>query len=149
MKSYSSKSWINSYPYETHQFNVGDDVYVLAPVDGSDDNKPYDGDYEYYLGKLLKLYKDGKYVWGDVKAYKFNKVYKGEVGVDIHPDFLMENPKEFVVRFKYSHRTNDEQEFTARSKEEAKDKFKEWASDMECSEDFDFQFIDAEEGQQT
>jgi len=52
------------------------------------------------------------------------------------------------VRFNYSHRSDDEQEFTARSKEEAKDKFNKWAADMECSEDFDFEFIDAEEEQQ-
>ena len=114
-------------------------MYILAPVDGSDDDELYDGDYGYFPGKLLKLYKIDDSVWGDVKAYKFNKVYKGELGLDINPDFLMEEPKQFVVRFNYSHR----------SKEEAKDKFNKWASSMECSEDFDFQFIDAEEEQQT
>ena len=55
----------------------------------------------------------------------------------------------FVVRFKYSHRTEDEQEFNASSPEEARRKFESWASDMENSEDFDFEFIDAEEEQQT
>lgn len=51
----------------------------------------------------------------------------------------------FVVLFKYSHRTEDEQEFSANSPEEARRKFEKWASDMECSEDFDFEFIDAKE----
>ena len=62
---------------------------------------------------------------------------------------IVKGNKTFVVRFKYSHRTDDEQEFNARSPEEARRKFEKWAADMECSEDFDFQFIDAEEEQQT
>ena len=60
------------------------------------------------------------------------------------------NPnKTFVVRFKYSHRTDDEQEFDASSPEDARKKFEKWAAGTQDSEDFDFEFIDAEEEQQT
>ena len=35
-------------------------------------------------------YGNGTIVMGDVKVYDYNKVYNGEIGVDILPDFIYE-----------------------------------------------------------
>lgn len=54
-------------------------------------------------------------------------------------------PRTFLVRFMYSHRDDDEMEFSANSPEEAQKKFEVWAADYQNSEDFDFEFLDAKE----
>lgn len=137
---------VEEYDYGTHEFKVGDEVLILIPIDGEFG----DSDYDYLPGKLLKIYKGtppfaGTGIMGDVKVYKFNKVLDGEFGYAILPIWTFDKPKKFLARFMYSHRADDEHEFTARSEEEVKDKFEKWAADMECSEDFDFEFLDAEE----
>ena len=97
MKSITVKVVDEDYPYP-HQFNVGDDVFVLAPTDGSDSDENYDGDFVHLLGKLLKIYETkssygkGNVFMGDVKVYEYNKVYDGEIGMDIVPDFIYDKP---------------------------------------------------------
>lgn len=94
MKSVTVKVTDEDYPYP-HQFNVGDDVFVLAPADGSDFDENYHGDFVHLLGKLLRIYEtkshNGKFM-GDVKVYEYNKVYDGEIGTDIVPDFIYDKP---------------------------------------------------------
>ena len=131
--------------FRGHEYHVGDEVLVLSDLGEHDD------DYDYFPGKLIKIYKMGSQVVGDVLLKDQSNYIEKAAPMDdgVAPIWAENKPKTFSVRFNYSHRSDDEHEFTARSKEDAMLKFNKWAADMECSEDFDFKFIDAEEEQQT